>query len=186
MDTGLGLDATSTPVEAPVSSSGRRRERKPYAQRFPTVRKRRWESEPFLLVIVDHDNRRYTIEGPMTDSDGWTREIIAARRSGRQISCRVVSGSVEDAVKICKKSRAGIRWPSGSIVAPSGTFPAGPTSAAGDEGHHAIDVTPLSVFQVLRVLYRSNRFEIEAVGENEFRLKAVPPSTLLARRDAAP
>jgi hypothetical protein len=117
MDTGLGPDTTNTPVEAPPSSSGKKPKRKPCAHPFPITRRRRREGEPFLFVIVDHDNRRYTIEGPMTDAEGWTTEIIAARRSGRRITCRVVTGSVEDAVKICKKTRAGKRWPSGAIVA---------------------------------------------------------------------
>jgi hypothetical protein len=188
MDTGLGPDTTNTPVEAPPSSSGKKPKRKPCAHPFPITRRRRREGEPFLFVIVDHDNRRYTIEGPMTDAEGWTTEIIAARRSGRRITCRVVTGSVEDAVKICKKTRAGKRWPSGAIVAPPGMLLPDPTPANSDEGYHniAIEATSPMVLQLLCILHRSNCFKIEAVGENQFRLINMPPSALAARRSAAP
>jgi hypothetical protein len=74
--------------------------------------------EPFLLVIFDHDNRRFVIEGPMTDAEAWIREVIAARRSGRRISCRVFAGSIEEAVRYCRRARRGTQWPSRSIILP--------------------------------------------------------------------
>jgi hypothetical protein len=75
--------------------------------------------QPFLLVIVDHDNRRFTVEGPMTDAEGCTREVIGARRAGRQITCRVEWGTPDDAAKQWKSRHGWQRWPSGSIVAPA-------------------------------------------------------------------
>ena len=57
-------------------------------------------SEAFLLVIVDRDTRRFTIEGPMTDAADWTREIAAARKAGRRITYRIAPGALEAAVKM--------------------------------------------------------------------------------------
>jgi hypothetical protein len=118
MGSGVDLGSTTAAPEAPLESSGGGK-CKPDGQALPTSRKRRGESGPFLLLIVDHDNDRFTIEGPMTDADGWTREIIAARRARRNITCRVISGSLEGAADTCGKTQSGTRWPSGSIVAPS-------------------------------------------------------------------
>jgi hypothetical protein len=56
-------------------------------------RPRRPPGEPFLFIIVDHDNRRFTVEAPMTDAQAWIREVIAGRRSGRQITCAAFAGS---------------------------------------------------------------------------------------------
>jgi hypothetical protein len=111
-------------------SMPRRETRRGDAERGETERRKikRRGSEPFLLIIVDHDNRRFTIEGPMTDAEGWTRQIIAARRWRRQITCRVFPGSVKDALRICRSIRAGTRWPSGSIIANlQDTLSPGPT-----------------------------------------------------------
>lgn len=82
------------------------------------ARRRRAVPSIFLLCIVDHDNGRFTLEGPMIDAEAWIREVIAARRAGRDITCRVMSGSPDEAAEDWTRVHGGARWPSGSIVAP--------------------------------------------------------------------
>jgi hypothetical protein len=84
--------------------------------------RRRPQYVPFLLCIADHDNGRFTIEGPMTDAEAWIREIIAARRAGREITCRAISGTAgtcEEAASAWMSAHGGARWPPGSIVSPA-------------------------------------------------------------------
>jgi hypothetical protein len=81
-------------------------------------RRRRTEPLPFLLCITDHDTGRFTLEGPMTDAEAWIREVIAARRAGRDISCCVLSDTADEAAMSWAHAHGGARWPSGSIVNP--------------------------------------------------------------------
>jgi len=71
-----------------------------------------------LLCIADHDTSRFTLEGPMNDAEAWIREVIAARRAGRDITCRVLSGTPDEAAISWAQAQGGTRWPSGSIVNP--------------------------------------------------------------------
>lgn len=82
------------------------------------VRRRRAASASFLLCIVDHDTGRFTIEGPMSDAEPWIREIIGARRAGREITCHVLNGSPEQATEAWRGNHGGTLWPSGSIISP--------------------------------------------------------------------
>jgi hypothetical protein len=82
------------------------------------IRRRRPASVAFLLCIADHDTGRFTIEGPMSDAEPWIREIIGARRAGREITCHVLSGSPEEARDAWLARHGGSPWPSGSIVSP--------------------------------------------------------------------
>jgi hypothetical protein len=85
------------------------------------ARRRRHPSKPFLLCIIDYDNNRFAIEGPMTEAEGWIAEIIAARRSGRDIVCQVMAGAPDEAAEAWRHAHGGTRWPSGSIVLPKAT-----------------------------------------------------------------
>jgi hypothetical protein len=86
-------------------------------------RRRRRPSPLFVLCIADHDTDRFTLEGPMTDAETWVREVIAARRAGRDITCHVLDASPEEAAQAWMRAHGGIRWPSGSIVAPESFAP---------------------------------------------------------------
>jgi len=102
-----------------ASQSARAATRETWWPRAP-VRRRRAATASFLLCIVDHDTGRFTIEGPMSDAEPWTREIMGARRAGRDISCHVLSGEPEEAATAWLNAHGGTRWPSGSIVCPEG------------------------------------------------------------------
>jgi hypothetical protein len=107
-----------------MAASGRRgasSKRRTKSERCATggrARRRRHLVEPFLLCIIDFDHNRFTIEGPMTDAEGWIREVVAARRAGRDIVCQVVAGAPDEAAEACVHANGGTRWPSGSIVLP--------------------------------------------------------------------
>lgn len=73
---------------------------------------------PFLLAVVDHDNDRCTIEGPMLDDRPWVDEILRAQRAGRQITCCVMNGTAEEASSLWQHAYGCTIWPPGSIVAP--------------------------------------------------------------------
>jgi len=107
-----------------VAASGRREalsKRRTQSKRCTVcghARRRRYLIEPFLLCIIDDDNERFTIEGPMTDPEGWVREVMAARRAGRDILCQVLTGRPDEAAEAWVQANGGTRWPSGSIVSP--------------------------------------------------------------------
>lgn len=73
---------------------------------------------PFLLVILDHDTGRFTMEGPMTDDRPWLDEIVFARRAGRRISCLSVPASADPDGAAALHVKGCTRWPPGSIVLP--------------------------------------------------------------------
>jgi|HubBroStandDraft_1064217.scaffolds.fasta_scaffold00009_82 hypothetical protein len=72
----------------------------------------------FLLVILDHDTGRFTLEGPMTDDGPWVNEIVFARRAGRRISCFPIPASRDPDEAAARHVEGCIKWPSGSIVLP--------------------------------------------------------------------
>jgi hypothetical protein len=76
---------------------------------------------PFLLVVVDHDTERFTIEGPMLDDQSWVEEILRASRAGRHITCFVLAGSNRDPGSIWRQAYGCTRWPEGSIISPAET-----------------------------------------------------------------
>jgi hypothetical protein len=91
-----------------MAASGRPRALSKRCATGSRVRRRRCPIEPFLLCIIDYDNNRFTIEGPMTDAEGWIREVVAARRAGRDIVCQVVAGAPDDAAKALRTRMAAL------------------------------------------------------------------------------
>jgi hypothetical protein len=45
------------------------------------------EPAPFFLIVADHDQGLFCIEGPMTDDRSWQDGVRDARNNGRKISC---------------------------------------------------------------------------------------------------
>ena len=72
----------------------------------------------FLLVIIDHETGRFTLEGPMIDDLPWVYEIVCARRAGRQISCVPIPAAPDPDGTAARLAEGCKRWPSGSIVRP--------------------------------------------------------------------
>ena len=147
---------------------------------LPGRRKR--ATTPFLLIVVDHDTGRFTIEGPMSDAEAWAGEVMAAQRAGRRISCRVMSGTADEAARVWQQTQGGTRWPSGFILAPVATAALTPSQ---ERPPASPKVTPPMVGEALRILYRSCRLRSEAPGIDELlveemlraALSAPPPAT---------
>ncbi len=74
---------------------------------------------PFLLAVVDHDTERFTVEGPMVDDRPWVDEIIRAQKAGRQITCCVMNGTVEEVAAVWEQAYGCNIWPQGSIICPA-------------------------------------------------------------------
>jgi len=143
-----------------------REKTKPASSSSPLLPGRRSRATaPFLLVVVDHDTGRFTIEGPMCDGEAWASEVMAAQRAGRRISCRVVIGTPDEAARFWQQTQGGTRWPSGSILAPVAA--AGASTPRPERPPAAAKVTPLMVREALRILYRSCRLRSEAPGIDE-------------------
>jgi len=72
----------------------------------------------FLLVIIDHETGRFTLEGPMIDDLPWVYEIVCARRAGRRISCIPLPAAPDPDGAAARLAEECKQWPSGSIVRP--------------------------------------------------------------------
>jgi hypothetical protein len=83
-------------------------------------RRRRGLCAPLRLCITDHDTGRFTLEGPMSgaEADAWIKEVIAARRANRDITCRIFPLAADQAAMEWGGADGGTHWPSGSIVNP--------------------------------------------------------------------
>jgi hypothetical protein len=44
------------------------------------------EMQSFLLVLVDHDKKVFSIEGPMDDDKLWADALVAAQERGRSVT----------------------------------------------------------------------------------------------------
>jgi hypothetical protein len=54
----------------------------------------------FYLFVVDHDQKRFGIEGPMLDDRPWIDRVVELQGSGRDIRCFTApDGSVEMSAK---------------------------------------------------------------------------------------
>lgn len=71
-----------------------------------------------LFLIVDHDNARFTIEGPLSDYLPWIREVERARGAGRQIDFRILRKSQAKIVAGWSEEMEYEKWPPGTIVDP--------------------------------------------------------------------
>jgi len=75
-------------------------------------------TEPFYLIVADHDRRVFTVEGPMTDASAWHEAATAASSFDRRIACGP-SGPERDELAAAYQAEtrlAGV--PPGSIVRP--------------------------------------------------------------------
>ena len=63
--------------------------------------------ETFHLFIVDHDNKRFSAEGPLNDDFLWRDRVIREQKMGRNMECFSLKGSsIEPSIKhYIKKSK---------------------------------------------------------------------------------
>jgi hypothetical protein len=75
-------------------------------------------SQPFYLIVTDHDRGVFAVEGPMTDDRPWKEAATSARNRQRRIVCGP-TGADRDALATGYRQAhrlAGV--PPGSIVRP--------------------------------------------------------------------
>lgn len=70
---------------------------------------RRKSMAQFLLVVVDHDNQTFSIEGPMTDDTSWINKVVEARKAGRNVNCSSAADS-QDWATVARKAIAQFRY----------------------------------------------------------------------------
>ncbi len=80
--------------------------------------------EPFVLIVADHDNRTFSVEGPMADDNPWSKPVVDAQEGGkRHINCFVPGGvaknDAEAAAREYKREYGYTKVPAGSIVSRS-------------------------------------------------------------------
>ena len=79
--------------------------------------RRRRNAAPLILAIVDHDTKRFTIEGPIANDEPWVMEIARAQKAGRRITFSLTEeNALEDAVALWGSIAGYDRWPPKSIV----------------------------------------------------------------------
>ena len=47
----------------------------------------------FHLFIVDHDNKRFSVEGPMNNDSLWRDRVVIEKMKGRDVRCFSVKES---------------------------------------------------------------------------------------------
>jgi hypothetical protein len=82
--------------------------------------RRRRATAALYLAIMDHDNRRYTIERPVDSGNDWINEIFRANKSGRRIDFYWIENENTEFWTGNAKNYASNyeRWPSKSIIIP--------------------------------------------------------------------
>jgi hypothetical protein len=79
--------------------------------------RRRRSAAPLLLTIVDHDTRRFTVEGPVSYDEPWVTEISRAQRAGRKIEFSLVQmDPVNDPAQPWRSIDGYEEWPRKSII----------------------------------------------------------------------
>ncbi len=43
--------------------------------------------DPFCLVVVDRDQKTFSVEGPMTDDTRWVSAVSRVQEAGREVNC---------------------------------------------------------------------------------------------------
>jgi hypothetical protein len=82
--------------------------------------RRRRQAAPLHLAIVDHDTKRFTIEGPVASDEPWISEIFRARKAGRRIEFSLVEQPVIDEISVKLETASEYeKWPPRSIIVPS-------------------------------------------------------------------
>ena len=79
--------------------------------------------EPFVLIVADHDNRVFSVEGPMMDDNPWSKPVVDAQDGGkRRVNCFVPGGpartDVEIAARQYQQEYGYDRVAAGTIVSP--------------------------------------------------------------------
>jgi hypothetical protein len=79
--------------------------------------RRRRSAVPLSLAIVDHDTKRFTIEGAVDCEEPWIVEIFRANKAGRNIGFSFVGDKVSEGLFVRRYEVSGYElWPPKSII----------------------------------------------------------------------
>ena len=70
---------------------------------------------PFMLVVVDEDHAKFSVEGPMRDDTLWNRAVCRAQDEGRRVRCYTVPSGYDRGDELGSRIA---KVPPGSIVRP--------------------------------------------------------------------
>lgn len=80
-------------------------------------RRRRHSAAPLVLAIVDHDTKRFTVEGLIENDDPWVTEISRANKAGRNIDFLMIEkNEIDDAIAGINEVIGYDQWPPKSII----------------------------------------------------------------------
>jgi hypothetical protein len=66
---------------------------------------------PFLLVLIDDENRRFTVIGPISDDTSWNSRVCKAQDEGRQVRCFTPStGQTREQVVVSVQSELNLTY----------------------------------------------------------------------------
>ena len=68
-----------------------------------------------MLVVVDTDHKKYSVEGPMRDDTPWISAVRRAQEEGRQVKCFDVPTGYDLGDQLGREME---KVPPGSIVHP--------------------------------------------------------------------
>jgi hypothetical protein len=75
-------------------------------------------TEPFYLVVTDHNRGVFTVEGPMTDDRPWKDAATLARNHERRIVCGPTGADRDALAAEYRQAHRFAGVPPGSIVRP--------------------------------------------------------------------
>jgi hypothetical protein len=80
-------------------------------------RRRRRSAAPLVLAIVDHDTKRFTVEGCVENDEPWVTEVFRANRSGRKIDFLFIDENSMSSMVVADQRLAEYdEWPPKSII----------------------------------------------------------------------
>jgi hypothetical protein len=77
-------------------------------------------TDPFFLIVADHDAALFCIEGPMTDDAPWNLAAGRAREKARRVQCGPSGPDRETLAEEFQRTYKMGGVPPGSIVRPRG------------------------------------------------------------------
>jgi hypothetical protein len=75
-------------------------------------------SQPFYLIVTDHDRGVFAVEGPMTDDQPWKEAATHARNHQRCIVCDPTGADRNELASEYRRTHKLAGVPPGSIVRP--------------------------------------------------------------------
>ena len=60
--------------------------------------------EPFVLILIDRDTKKFCVLGPLVDDRPWNDAVCDAQKSGRNINCHTPGGDARSNIDVAGES----------------------------------------------------------------------------------